>query len=107
MEKTKPTGRDSDKFMLRLPDGMRDRIAEEAKKNNRSMNSEIIARLEQTLGPVKTINPDDKSGLIIQQLILPPEMQEIHDAISKLYSLHTQYLFDFAERNTVKQKDND
>lgn len=39
-------GRDSDKFMLRLPDGMRDRIAATAKKNKRSMNAEIISMLE-------------------------------------------------------------
>lgn len=39
----------ADKFMLRLPDGMRDRIAEEAKASGRSMNSEIVYRLEQTL----------------------------------------------------------
>lgn len=32
--------------MLRLPDGMRDRIAEAAKAANRSMNAEIVARLE-------------------------------------------------------------
>lgn len=43
---TKTTGRDSDKFMLRFPDGMRDRIAEAAKASNRSMNAEIVARLE-------------------------------------------------------------
>lgn len=47
--KNKPTGRDSDKFMLRLPDGMRDRIAAEAKKNNRSMNAEIVTRLDQSI----------------------------------------------------------
>lgn len=35
-----------DKFMLRLPDGMRDRIAQEAAANSRSMNAEIVARLE-------------------------------------------------------------
>lgn len=40
--------RESDKFMLRLPDGMRDLIAASAKKNNRSMNSEIVARLDST-----------------------------------------------------------
>lgn len=40
------TGRDSEKFNLRLPDGMRERIAQAAKANNRSMNSEIVARLE-------------------------------------------------------------
>lgn len=38
--------RDLNKFLVRMPDGMRDRIAEEAKANNRSMNSEIVARLE-------------------------------------------------------------
>jgi plasmid stability protein len=39
----------SDKFMLRLPDGMRDRVAALAKKHNRSMNAEIVASLEQYL----------------------------------------------------------
>lgn len=37
-----------DKYVVRFPDGMRDRIAEEAKKNNRSMNAEIVARLEKS-----------------------------------------------------------
>lgn len=36
----------ADKFVLRLPEGMRDRIKAAAQKNNRSMNSEVIARLE-------------------------------------------------------------
>ncbi|MCB4456883.1 Arc family DNA-binding protein [Leisingera sp. McT4-56] len=35
-----------DKFMLRLPDGMRARIRAAAKKNGRSMNAEIVALLE-------------------------------------------------------------
>ena len=38
-----------DKFMLRLPDGMRDRIRVAAEANNRSMNAEIVARLEGSL----------------------------------------------------------
>lgn len=42
-----PTGRESDKFMLRLPDGMRDRIKAAAEENGRSMNSEIVAALEE------------------------------------------------------------
>jgi hypothetical protein len=37
-----------DKFIVRLPYGMRDRIADEAKANNRSMNAEIVSRLERT-----------------------------------------------------------
>lgn len=38
--------RDLNKFLVRMPDGMRDRIAEAAKAGNRSMNAEIVARLE-------------------------------------------------------------
>ncbi|AZL70071.1 MULTISPECIES: Arc family DNA-binding protein [Pseudomonas] len=39
----------ADKFVVRLPDGMREQVAEVARKNHRSMNSEIIDRLEQSL----------------------------------------------------------
>jgi len=41
--------RDYDKFMLRFPDGMRDAIAERAKANGRSMNSEIVQILQDAL----------------------------------------------------------
>ncbi|MGI3128223.1 Arc family DNA-binding protein [Nitratireductor sp. PBL-C9] len=37
----------SDGFMLRFPDGMRGRIKAAAEANNRSMNAEIIATLEE------------------------------------------------------------
>lgn len=36
-----------DKFIVRLPDGMRDRIRSAAEANNRSMNAEIVATLEE------------------------------------------------------------
>ncbi|MEM9993563.1 MAG: Arc family DNA-binding protein [Acinetobacter pittii] len=36
-------------YNLRWSEELRDRIAEEAKKNTRSMNQEVIARLEQSL----------------------------------------------------------
>ena len=38
----------ADKYLLRLPDGMRERLKDAAKENNRSMNAEIVARLEQS-----------------------------------------------------------
>jgi hypothetical protein len=44
------SSRTADKFVVRLPDGMRERVAEVARVNHRSMNSEIIARLQQSLG---------------------------------------------------------
>jgi hypothetical protein len=40
--------RELDKFILRFPDGMRDLIAEEAKANNRSMNAEVVSRLQNS-----------------------------------------------------------
>lgn len=39
----------ADRFQVRLPDGMRDRIKAAADANNRSMNAEIVARLDSTL----------------------------------------------------------
>jgi hypothetical protein len=47
MEKT---GRESDKFMLRMPDGVRDRIKASAEDNKRSMNAEINVALSMYLG---------------------------------------------------------
>lgn len=44
-------GRGSDQFPLRLPDGMRDRIKAAAEANNRSMNAEILATLEEAYPP--------------------------------------------------------
>ncbi|MDC9822970.1 Arc family DNA-binding protein [Devosia sp. ZB163] len=38
--------RSLDKVIVRLPDGMRDRLKSEADRNKRSMNAEIVARLE-------------------------------------------------------------
>lgn len=43
------SSRTADKFVVRLPEGMRDRIAEVARAQHRSMNSEIVARLESSL----------------------------------------------------------
>jgi plasmid stability protein len=43
------SSRTADKFVVRLPDGMREKIAEVARQHHRSMNSEIIARLERSM----------------------------------------------------------
>lgn len=48
-EERKPQS--ADKYIIRFPDGMRDQIAEAAKKNGRSMNAEIIQRLEHSFTP--------------------------------------------------------
>lgn len=38
-----------DRYMLRLPDGLRERLKTIAEANNRSMNAEIVARIEDSL----------------------------------------------------------
>lgn len=42
--------RNADKFVIRLPAGMREQVAEMARQNHRSMNAEIIATLAAKLG---------------------------------------------------------
>lgn len=40
----------ADKVLVRMPDGMRDQLKDAAKANNRTMNAEIVARLERSTG---------------------------------------------------------
>jgi plasmid stability protein len=42
-------GRDAEKFMLRLPTGLREKIRISAALNRRSMNSEIVVIIEEGL----------------------------------------------------------
>lgn len=47
----------ADKVLVRMPDGMRDRIKAEAKANNRTMNAEIVARLQGSLETGAALEP--------------------------------------------------
>lgn len=49
MSKDLPPSRTAEQFVVRFPDGMRDKIADAAKANSRSMNAEIVARLQSSL----------------------------------------------------------
>lgn len=46
-----PPSRTAEQFVVRFPDGMRDRIAEAAKVAGRSMNAEIIHHLKNVFRP--------------------------------------------------------
>lgn len=52
--------------MVRLPGDMRDRIAEAAKANGRSMNSEVVARLDASfnLEPLRATHKEEFMKLI-------------------------------------------
>ncbi|MEG0868427.1 MAG: Arc family DNA-binding protein [Hafnia sp.] len=45
----KTDSREADKFVVRLPDGLREKVADLAAWNNRSMNSEIVYTLKNRL----------------------------------------------------------
>ncbi|MBN8933487.1 MAG: Arc family DNA-binding protein, partial [Rhizobium pusense] len=46
------------KFMLRLPDGLRDRVRGEADRNCRSMNAEIVFQLSRAYAQPETQTAD-------------------------------------------------
>src|SRR5690349_12944383 len=47
----KPPSHRLERFIVRLPDGMRDQIAKAADANGRSMNAEIVHRLQRSFEP--------------------------------------------------------
>ncbi|MEM9700244.1 MAG: Arc family DNA-binding protein [Pseudomonadota bacterium] len=92
-----------DKFVLRLPDGMRDRIKVHAEANGRSMNAEIIHRLEASFeipsalsdhGPISVqipMNPEDngeayriKVKAILNMFSLMSKLSAKDDDVAKL-----------------------
>ena len=60
----------AERFQIRMPEGLRDRIRVAAEENNRSMNAEIIARLEASFDEnIVTMSKDD-SDLISKALAI-------------------------------------
>ncbi len=64
------SSRTADKFVVRLPDGMRECISNVARNHHRSMNSEIIARLEQSLLQEGALGDEPKLRLDSPELSL-------------------------------------
>lgn len=69
------TNRESERFMLRLPDGMRDRIKAAAEANNRSMNAEIVAALTEKF-PEPT-DPEFEKFYEMAQRIAPKDLKRL------------------------------
>lgn len=75
------SSRTADKFVVRLPDGMRQRIAEIAKSSNRSMNSEIIERLSLS------IEQDEAGNLTLRTLVqVTRRCEELEQQLAELKS---------------------
>lgn len=70
MTKPKFPSEKLDQYMVRFPDGLRDRIKAAAEANNRSMNAEIVAALLETYPDISGIDRSvDRAFERISQLI--------------------------------------
>ena len=86
-----------DQYMVRFPEGMRDRLKDAAATNKRSMNAEILARLETSfaLDPEsvdsvrRRVFGSDLTNEQVMEEVSPEEMLEAHlqrsirEAVSK------------------------
>jgi len=73
-------GRGADVFQIRLPDGMRDRIKGAAAANGRSMNAEIISRLEESFDPKQL----GEMQVIIDSTGSPISWESIHTTLGEI-----------------------
>jgi hypothetical protein len=74
----------ADKFLLRMPDGLRDRLAAAAKANNRSSNAEIVARLQASLDQHEPDNPFLRLAASAQQESLRGLADVLADVVEDL-----------------------
>ncbi|PLU50771.1 hypothetical protein BMJ25_06625 [Sinorhizobium medicae] len=77
-----------DKYVLRLPEGMRDRIKKAAERSGRSMNAEIIAALETYYPPEPSIyevlDRVHNAIELAQNAQLTPYRKELIEALDQL-----------------------
>jgi hypothetical protein len=86
MPKQLTPSRTADKYILRLPDGMRDLIATTAKTNNRTMNAEIVARLQNSF-ETEHSTESNLNTETIKKMLLDQEQhleEKINNAMSEL-----------------------
>ena len=91
-----PTSRDSDKFILRLPDGMRERLAEVAESQGRTMNAVVIGALSEYLANSKSLE-SQLAG--IEKAILA-----LTDKVSEQNLVVSQIVKENAEKGSVRRR---
>lgn|SRR5574337_302941 len=87
MAKDRPVypSENADKYVVRFPDGMRDLIAETAKRNNRTMNAEIVARLAASFAAVDSEHlARDPTGELHPRMLALEKRMAVEDALEAL-----------------------
>lgn len=84
----KPPSQALDQFLLRLPPGMREKIGVAARANNRTMNAEVVSRLEQSFagGPVPLVKANSAEADMIWEMsdtlrAMQSEFRELKDRL--------------------------
>lgn len=83
--------------MLRLPSGMRSRIAESAKNSGRSMNTEIVTRLHESLTGLPRMTRETEIELGALQAVFAAFKATSPDFQKELGDRMSQYLESLAE----------
>lgn len=78
--------RDLDKIIVRLPDGMRDKLKNAALSNNRSVNAEVVARLEESFASQNALamKPDTLKALVDEVQALRGQVSEQTNYLARL-----------------------
>ena len=89
MESSQPdrVPQEADKFIVRLPEGMRDTLKARAASNNRSMNAEIVAILGAAIGDDSSLSAAsvetllkavaDRMGTAVQINVVDPTAEVV------------------------------
>lgn len=88
------TGRDSDKFMLRLPEGMRERLKDLAKENNRSLNAQIVHMLQFAIEETEIAAGAYGSGEPSKKAFLRNEVRKAKSILEHILSDYEKELLD-------------
>ncbi|NML73065.1 Arc family DNA-binding protein [Rhizobium sp. S-51] len=81
-----------DKYVLRLPDGLRARIKAAAEASGRSMNSEIIRLLEDAFGEVGYDETLERYSVELQHLFRGAETSSVEKRLSSIEAKLDQLL---------------
>lgn len=84
-----------DQYMVRFPEGMRDQLKSAAAQNNRSLNAEIIDRLDSTF---QGLSMDEvlefQHKRIVEQEAMMKRLMNTIDAYGELMEVHSNRIAD-------------
>ncbi|MCG2572051.1 Arc family DNA-binding protein [Acinetobacter sp. ME22] len=88
-------------YNLRLPQELKDKIAESAKELNRSMNADIVARLEESFAINNTQLRENETiidkNLLNELLLMKAELSKISKMIEKEFDYAENYDLELVE----------